>query len=102
MNSPSSTTMRTTAKTMPVTVTANRTLSCTRLRQASIFTLSPYVTALTLVQKKSSLAQPLDENPDEPVDDILLPAPVKPRNRDQQRRDAVDRGPEGAARHERV
>src|SRR5262249_7802575 len=102
MNSPSSTTMRTTAKTMPVSVTANRTLSCTRLRQASIFTLSPYVTVLTSVQKKSALAQPLDEDADQPVDDVLGPAPIEPRNGDEERRDPMDGGPERLARHERV
>ena len=61
-NSPSWTTIRTTAKTTPVTVTSSRTLSCTRLRQASsdsfnlmvisfAFTPSFDVTLLSTVQK---------------------------------------------------
>jgi hypothetical protein len=35
-NSPNSTTINTTAKTIPVRVTPNRTLSCMRFRQARI------------------------------------------------------------------
>src|SRR5262249_16283369 len=101
-NNPSSTTMSTTANTMPVTVTPNRTLSCTRLRQPSKFTVFLIVTVLSNVQKKSAAAQPLDQHVEQPVDDVLRPAPLEARDGDEERRDAVDGGPEGAARDQRI
>src|SRR2546421_3612050 len=100
---PSSTTMRTTAKTTPVTVTSRRTLSWTRLRQASsegrsriVFTPCYDVTVLSMFQKNLPSLQSVDERVDHRLDDLLAISPWESIVDDEERGDAVQRRPGGA------